>query len=330
MQSIIFDQPGNPAEVLQLRDVPIPTPKSGEVRVRMIASPVNPSDLLYIEGNYGLKPKVPATPGFEGVGIVEESGGSALGWFLKGKRVAVLNDSHGNWAEYTIAQAKQCIPLPSDIPDDQAATFFINPATAYAMTRDVLNIPKDEWLLQTAAGSALGKMVIRLGKEYGFHTVNVVRRREQVDELKQLGADEVLVQEDGPIPDQIRDKLNREGVRYAIDAVGGSLGGEVVQSLHQAGRMLCYGLLSGEAMEVHPRFLITGGQRIEGFWLAGWMKHQSIIDKLRLLRTLKSLFRSGLVTTEIAERFALKQVRDAVKLAATAGKSGKVLIEMKK
>ena len=329
MQTIQFDHPGNPAEVLQLRDVPMPTPKSGEVRIRMIASPVNPSDLLYIEGNYGLKPKLPATPGFEGVGVVEESGGGLLGRFMKGKRVAVLNDTHGNWAEFTIAQAKQCIPIPSDIPDDQAATFFVNPATAYAMTQEVLKVPKGAWLLQTAAGSALGKMVIRLGKEYGFRTINVVRRPEQVEELKRIGADVVIVYE----PESSATDLSQSvaetttSLKYAIDPVGGKLGGEVVRSLGEGGRLLCYGLLSGEPIDVDPRYLITGGQQVEGFWLARWMKEQSLIGKMRLIRKLKAMFRSGLVTTEIAEHFPLSKVSDAVTLAAKKGKGGKVLMD---
>ena len=138
-------------------------------------------------GRYGLKPRLPATPGFEGVGVVEATGGGLLGWLRKGKRVAVINDRIGNWAEYTVTKARQVVPVPDDLSDEQAATFFVNPATAIIMTRDVLRVPPGEWLLQSAAGGELGKMVIRLGKKYGFRTLNVVRRREQVEELKELG-----------------------------------------------------------------------------------------------------------------------------------------------
>ncbi len=106
MKAVVFDQPGNPASVLLLRDVPTPTPNRGEVRVRMLASPINPSDLLYIEGRYTVPAKLPATPGFEGVGVVEQSGGGLLGWFMTGRRVVVLNDRNGNWSEQTIASAK--------------------------------------------------------------------------------------------------------------------------------------------------------------------------------------------------------------------------------
>src|SRR5439155_17855811 len=132
--AVVFDRFGPPAEVVGIRELPAPTPGRGEVLVRMLASPVNPSDIMYIQGRYGLKPHLPATPGFEGVGVVEASGGGLLGWFRKGKRVAVINDRVGNWGEYTITKARQVIPVPNEMSDEQAASFFVNPATALAMT----------------------------------------------------------------------------------------------------------------------------------------------------------------------------------------------------
>ena len=179
MRTVVFEETGRPEDVLHVRDAAQPTPRSGEVLIRMLASPVNPSDLAYVAGGYGLRPTFPATPGFEGVGVVEANGGGVLGWFRKGQRVAVLNDRIGNWAEYTVASARRVFPVPDQIPDEHAATFFVNPATAWVITRHVLKVPAGEWLLQTAAGSELGKMVIRLGRKYGFRTLNVVRRREQ-------------------------------------------------------------------------------------------------------------------------------------------------------
>src|SRR3954463_6108078 len=91
MKGIVFDQFGEPADVLRVRDVPIPVPGPGQVRVRMIASPVNPSELLVVRGRYGVLPRLPATPGFEGVGVVDQVGSGLLGHLVKGKRVAVIN-----------------------------------------------------------------------------------------------------------------------------------------------------------------------------------------------------------------------------------------------
>ena len=326
MRAVVFDQPGPPEDVLHVRDVPRPAPGRGEVLVRMLASPINPSDLMYVGGRYGLTPRLPATPGFEGVGVVEAAGGGILGWLRKGRRVAVLYDRVGNWAEYTVIPARRVIPIPDDIPDDQAAAFFVNPATAWAITRRVLRVPAGEWLLQTAAGSALGRMVIRLGRRYGFRTVNVVRRREQIDELKRLGADAVIVDADGPLPEQVRAATGTDGVRYAMDPVGGETATQVIAALTGGGRAVIYGALSGEPMTVDPRFLITGSKRVEGFWLADWAKTLSVPQTLRLIRRVRGLMREGVVTTEVAASYPLEKVRDAVRHAAAPGKGGKVLL----
>jgi NADPH:quinone reductase-like Zn-dependent oxidoreductase len=328
MKAIVFDQCGTPEDVLQVRDVSEPRPSRGQVRVRMLTSPINPSDLLFIRGIYGRKPRLPATPGFEGVGIVEESGGGFLGRRVRGKRVAVLNGIGGNWQEQVIIPAHQAIPVPDGIPDDQAATFFVNPATALIMTRYVLRVPRSVWLLQTAAGSALGRMVIRLGREHGFRTINIVRRREQADELKRAGADQVICTADESIPERVRDITQGAGVSFALDAVGGPTGSEVLTALGPGGRMLVYGTLSGEPLAFDPRTLMVGQKKVEGFWLSEWMNAQGLVTKVLLLRRVARLLQGGILTTPVGDTFPLDQIREAVAAAAQTGRQGKVLLRM--
>ena len=328
MKRVVFDRVGSPSEVLRLEDdVPAPQPKRGEVLVRMLASPVNPSDLMFIAGKYGLKPPLPATPGFEGVGVIEATGGGFLGWLRKGKRVAVINDRIGNWGEYTVTSARQVVPVPDALSDEQAACFFVNPATALAMTQDVLKVPRGAWLLQSAACGELGKMVIRLGYKFAFRTINVVRRREQVEELKKLGADHVIVESDGPIPEQLR-KLVPDGVRYAIDPVGGETGSQVIAALSQGGRCLLYGSLSDDAVSVHPRHFIGNDLRVEGFWLGAWAKKQRILTMLKLFRRMRALMSEGVLQTQFASTYPLEDVKQAVEHAAAPGKGGKVLLRI--
>ena len=328
MKAIVFDRAGSPAEVLAVREAPTPAPRRGEVLVRMLASPVNPSDIMYVEGRYTLRPALPATPGFEGVGVVEATGGGLLGWLRKGKRVSVVSDRIGTWGEYTVTKARLVVPVPDDLPDEQAATFFVNPATAVAMTRHVLRVPAGEWLLQTAAGGELGKMVIRLGRKYGFKTMNVVRRREQLAELKQLGADAVLVESDGPIAEQVKALTNGAGVKYAIDPVAGPIGSEVIASLGTGGRSLLFGSLSDEAVSLHLRRLISPAVTVQGFWLGDWAKRQSIPTLLRLFRHMRSLMREGVLQTHVAATYSMEQVREAVTHATVPGKGGKVLLRL--
>jgi NADPH:quinone reductase-like Zn-dependent oxidoreductase len=331
MKAAVFDRFGIPEDVLQVRDVPLSEPGRGQVRVRMLASPVNPSDLLVVRGEYGRLPSLPATPGFEGVGVVDAAGPGLLHHLRglrPGKRVAVLNGRGGNWQESVVLSARQLVPLPDDLSDEQAATFFINPASALAMTRHVLRVPQGAWLLQTAAGSTLGRMVIHLGRHFGFRTINVVRRPEQAEELRRDGADAVICSAEESIPERVRALTQGVGVGHALDAVGGPTGTAVVQALAPGGRLLVYGTLSREPMALDPRTLMVGQKSIQGFWLSEWVSRQRVLTMLRLFRTIRNLLRSGVVTSEIAGTFNLDEVRQAVVQAAQSGRKGKILLRM--
>jgi NADPH:quinone reductase-like Zn-dependent oxidoreductase len=331
VKAIVFDRFGDPAEVLQVRDVPVPEPGRGQVRVRMLASPVNPSDLLTVRGEYGRLPKLPATPGFEGAGVIDAAGPGLvrhLRGLKPGRRVAVLNRAGGNWQEQVVLPARHAVPVPNELTDEQAATFFVNPATAVVMTRHILRVPAGAWLLQTAAGGALGRMVIRLGKRHGFRTINVVRRREQAEELLRLGADAVICTQDESVKERVQALTQGAGVPFALDAVGGTVGSEAVQSLGDGGRMLVYGTLSEEPLTFSPRVLIGGQKRVEGFWLSEWSSGQGIVTMLRLFREVGGLLREGVLTTEVGATFPMDRVREAVQQAATPGRQGKVLLRI--
>jgi NADPH2:quinone reductase len=331
MKAVVFERFGEPAEVLQVRDMPAPAPGAGEVRVRMVLSPINPSDLLVIRGQYGRLPTLPATPGFEGVGVVDAVGPGLLRLvrgLRPGRRVAVLNGQGGNWQEQVVLPARQVVPLADEVPDEQAASFFVNPATAVVMTQQVLHVPAGAWLLQSAAGSALGRMVLRLGKHSGFHTINVVRRREQADELLRAGGDAVICTADEAIPERVRQITRGEGVRFALDAVGGATGAALAESLAAGGRMLVYGTLSGEPMPLDPRTLMVGRKSIEGFWLSDWVREQRVLTMLGLFRTIHKLLRVGVLTSEIGATYPLEEIQTAVRQAQTPGRQGKVLLRL--
>src|SRR5262245_22212989 len=176
MKCVRFGQYGEPAQVLAVEERPVPDPGQDEARVRMLATPVNPSDLLFVRGLYaGVQANFPAPTGFEGVGVVDALGPGAQD-VARGQRVSVVNGQGGNWAEYAVVPARDLIPVAADVPDEQAATFVINPASAILMLHHVLVVPRGEWLLQSAAGSQIGRMMIRLAKRAEIRTINVVRR----------------------------------------------------------------------------------------------------------------------------------------------------------
>jgi len=301
----------------------------------MQACPVNPSDLMFIRGQYTLNAEFPATPGFEGVGIVERAGSGLRPRLMLGKQVCVLSRRGGNWAEQNVVPATQVIPfsplLTGSLTVEQAATFFVNPATAFVLTKNVLNVPPGTWLLQTAAGSSLGRMVIRLGKRAGFKTLCVTRRADQADELKTLGADAVLTFDAAhDDPDEfvtaVKQKTNG-GVAYAMDCVGGVTGSAIVRCLTRNGQLVVFGTLSGEPLQFSSRALMTPGAQVTGFWLGNYMESLKLTKKLSLVRTIAGLIRDGVLASDIAESWPLTDFSSAIAAAERVGHTGKSLLK---
>src|SRR5271156_1727637 len=337
IQAIRFDHYGEPADVLTVTDKPVPQPGAGQVRVKIRLTPINPSDLLYIRGHYsGVTPHFPAaSTGFEGVGEIDAIG-PGVGGLAVGQRVFAGNRPGGNWAQYAVMAAKRAYPVADDIPDEQIASLMINPATAILMVRHVLAVPRGAWLLQSAAGGELGRMIIRLAKHDGIRTINVVRRREAVQELKDLGADEVIVSSEGPIDEQVRSIVGPQGVDFAIDPVAGQTGTEIFRSLSEDGRMLVYGSLTGEGISVgdDPRLTLSGRRILEVYWLGYWLPR---LDKSgffaadrpalpQLIDECLDLIRQGILNTSPGKKFGLDDIHDAVAESESAGRSGKVFI----
>ncbi len=327
MKAAVCEKWGDPAEVLQVRDLPTPEPGRGQVARAHVGKPDQPLRPADGARRYGRQPPLPATPGFEGVGVVE-AGSGLLARLRMNRRVAVPNGAGGNWAEQVVAPARQVWPVPSALTDEQAAAFFVNPASALVMTRYVLAVPPGAWLLQTAAGSALGRMVIRLGRRFGFRTINVVRRREQAEELLREGADAVVATGEDPLAERIRALTDGAGAPYAIDAVGGPTGSEVVAALAPGGRMVVYGTLSEQPLSLDPRTLMAGQKRVEGFWMSEWVKKQSAFTMIALFRKLGKLIQAGVLATEVGATYPLNDVRAAVRQAAEPGRHGKVLLRI--
>ena len=317
MKRVQFSESGEPASVLSCVDADPPVLTKGCVQVRMLASPVNPSDLLFIRGKFGQDPVLPQSPGFEGVGVVERAEAGLRGRLFSGKRVAVLNRGGGNWAEQLVLPATQVIPLSRSLSVDQAATFFVNPATAWVMTQEVLRVRAGEWLLQTAAASTLGRMIIRLGKALGFRTLNIVRRQEQVSELTALGADQVIVCDPEIIePEDLRQQVQSAtggaAIRAAVDPVGGALATAVIRSLDKGGRLLVYGTLGNQPISISGRTLMTSDLSVKGFWLRNYMAQKGLLFKLKLVRKITRLILDGTLQSTIAAHYSLDQISEAV------------------
>ena len=324
MKSIRFSEFGEPREMLRVEDVPQPEPGAGEVLVRMRARSINPSDLLTVRGFYGSLPKLPATPGLEGMGEVARLG-EGVHHLQVGQRVIPLG-VQGTWQEYLIAPGAQLIPVPESVNDQTAAQFVVNPLTAWIMVIEELGTKEGEWLLQTAAGSTLGRVVLQLARLRGFKTINIVRRREQVEELKALGADEVISTSDEDLVERVREITGNAGVTKAIDAVGGETGAAVVQALGRNGVLLVYGLLSMQPMQVDSGRMIFMTTTIRGFWLTQWMRTASPERQQAVTAELLRLMATNEVVPPVEAEYQLADVQRAVEHAERVGRSGKVLL----
>jgi NADPH:quinone reductase-like Zn-dependent oxidoreductase len=340
---------------IRIVDAVIPEPGPGQVRVRMLASPVNPSDLNFVHGTYhqaleriiwnqgeqangrvfydpALSNPCPVPPyplGGEGMGIVDAVGSGLLARRLRGKRVAIAGGPpNGTWQEYALADAKKAVALPDSISDEQGAMFFVNPVTAYVLVREVLKVPRGSWLLVTAAGSALGKSVVRMGKLYGFKTLCVVRSAANSDELQSLGADAVIALDRHELAPDVYRVTGGRGVANAIDCVGGELTGQVVRCLGLGGHLVLYGTLASSPLQMPIRDLMMPVAKISGFLLPNWMLQQTPFKLLAVLQQVKKLTIQGVFATAVSERYPLEQAGAAVAAALQPGRTGKVMLQI--
>ena len=322
MKTIRFDTTGKPHEILNLVEASLPEPGPGEVRIKVTASPINPSDLMFVQNLYGIRPQLPSGAGFEGVGVVDALGEGVQ--MRTGMRVSFT--SVGTWSEYAIAHQRSLIPVPNAMTDDIAAQLFVNPFTAYAMVQDS-GVQEGGWLLLTAAGSAFGKMVIQLCKIKGIKTIGTVRRDDLNEELKNLGLTEVVNTETENLVSRVRQITDGVGVSCALDAVGGHTASEAITCLAKGGKLIIYGLLSMQDPVVNAGLLIFRELTIKGFWLTDWMRRVDSQTRQDVAQNVIGLLASGRIQLPVEASYPLEEIKKAVEHADQPGRFGKILVK---
>lgn len=312
-------------ESLAVVERPVPQPRRNEVLVRIGASPANPSDLSFLRGLYGLKKKLPVVPGFEAAGEVVAAGGGLMGRWLTGRRVACAapQNGDGTWAEYMRTPASLCIPLRRDVGVEQGASMIVNPFSAWALMEEARRAGARA-IAQTAAASALGRMINQLALRRGVAVVNIVRRPEQVELLQTSGAQHVLNSTAADFDARLKELCRRLDTKIAFDAVAGDLNGQLLRAMPNGGRVIVYGALSMRACEVDPRALIFERKRVEGFWLSDWLMGQNALAKIITSMRVQKLLASDL-KTEIRARLPLEQAAQGLEQYAQHMTGGKVL-----
>jgi NADPH:quinone reductase-like Zn-dependent oxidoreductase len=331
MQALVAYGVGAPAEVLRLETRPVPEPGRGQVRIRIKAAPIHASDLHILRGRYGFQPPLPAVLGLESVGFVDALGDSVEAFSL-GQRVITLGVT-GTWQEFLIADAGRVLPVPDGLSVSTAAQLLANPLTALLLVTSELDVKPGEWMLQTAAGSTVGKMVVQLGRHFGFKTINIVRRRAAVSEILALGGDEVICTEDEDVRQRVSEIAGAEGVSKAIDCVAGQIGADVSRSLAAGGTMIVYGALSTHrqtepeklAIPLFARSMIYETKTVRGFWLYRWFSTTPQEEIRAAVGRTFAFVVGGTLQIPEGHALSLERFADAVALAEAPAHGGKPL-----
>ncbi len=324
MKEVVFEKVGMPEDVLQVRESPAPEPKSHEVQIQVKARNINPSDLMFIQGKYGIQPNLPSSAGFEAAGIVSKS--DAEGKIPVGTKVmfTAQGTNTGTWREYITLPAKQVITMPEGMPFEVACQAFVNPVTAVAMVNKS-ELKAGEWLLLTAAASAFGKFALQVAKSKGIKVAGTVRHDAQKKHLSDLGADLVINTEKEDLKKVITTTVG-EGVSAVFDAVGGELGAKALTCLKQHGKMFVFGVLSLEDMPVNTGMMIFKEITIEGFWLTSTLQRISGEERAKLYKETHAFLMSDDSKVEVAGKFQLTEIKEAIEAYNKPGRNGKILL----
>jgi NADPH:quinone reductase-like Zn-dependent oxidoreductase len=310
---------------LETRSVPRPGP--GQVLVRVLASPLDPSDLLFVRGLYAYRKALPVVPGSQACGTIAAIGSGILPLTLRGQRVACTapTDGDGPWAEYMVVSAKQCVPVAKELSDEQASMALVNPMTAWALL-DQARRRKVPAVVQTAAASALGRMILRLSRRFGIEVIHVARRPEQVALLKSMGADHVLDSTDAGFDARLKELCLRLDARLAFDPVAGDMTGRLLAALPRGSTVLVFGWLSQAECRLDPRQLIYDDKRVEGFFVPNWLDKKYMLNVVLLGRKVTQLIATDL-RTEILRRVGLEGVGQALQDYGRGMTAGKIILQ---
>ena len=324
INAAVYERHGNPADVLRVESRPWPTPAPDEVLVQMRAAPINPADLNQIEGKYPVRPELPATPGFEGAGVVVDAGGNAS--TIPAGTLVILPHNLGTWREAVAVKASELVAVPPEIDPVHAALLKINPMTAWRLLHDYVDLKKGDWLIQNAANSAAGRAVIQIARELGHKTVNVIRRAELIDELRSEGGDVVLVDSEN-LRDEVKSATSGAPIRLGLNAVGGESALRLANCIAPGSTLVTFGAMSLQPLKIPNGLLIFKDLRFRGIWINKWYDNATMAERMEAFRPLFEMAKRGLLKTKVEKAYPLTEAKAAVAHAAQGKRSGKIIFE---
>ncbi len=321
---LVFNQYGAPSTVLNLESFTLPPLKTGELLLEIQASPINPADLNFIEGTYGIKPELPATAGIECCATVLESQSER---FSPGDTVIPLSNI-GGWADHAITQEKNLIRLPQGIDPLQAAMLKVNPATAFLLLNHFESLQAGDWVALNAANSGVGQCTIQLAKHFGIQTLCFLRNTSLISELNKLGATRVF--EDSPTGYALAmESLGKERAKLAFNAVGGESALRIMKLLGTSGTHITYGAMAKKPLTVPNSPLIFNDIRLRGLWVTQWIRESDPQTLNQTYAELAGLVLSGKLTQAIDSTYDLADFSTALTRLDQPEHLGKIIFHKK-
>jgi len=317
---------GEPSDVIELNTVSEPALGQEDVLISMEAASLNPSDFLFVRGTYGVRPAFPSPVGAEGVGRVSKIG-SKVDVALQGKRVLILPTyEQGTWADQVVVPVRNIVPMSEEADPLQLSMIGINPATAYLLLNRYVSLMPGDWIGQTAANAAMGQYIIALAKLAGVKTLNVVRRNEAAEQVRQWGGDRVVLQGD-KLNKDIEETLDGRKLNLVLDTVGGTPVGELAKSLKPGGSIVVYAMQSGQFPAISPKDFIYRGLSLHGFWLINWIRNAPRTEIEEIYQKLGDLVADGSLSAAVEHVYPLDQFKEAFKQSLKSNRSGKILFK---
>lgn len=324
ISAAMYETHGNPVDMLHVESRPWPTPVPGEVIVKMRAAPINPADLNQIEGKYPVRAELPATPGFEGAGIISEVGPDVTS--VAAGALVILPHNIGTWRDAVAVKADELVVVPAGIEPVRAAMLKINPMTAWRLLHDYVDLVRGQWVIQNAANSAAGRAVIQIARELGYKTVNVVRRSELIGELHEDGADVVLVDVEN-LRHEVKEATSGAPIRLGLNAVGGESALRLANCLAPESTLVTYGAMSLQPLKIPNGLLIFKDLRFRGIWINKWYDNATPAQRMEAFQQLFEMAKHGLLQTKVEKAYPLSEAKAAVAHAARGQRTGKIIFE---
>ncbi|HLR55117.1 MAG TPA: NADPH:quinone oxidoreductase family protein [Pseudogracilibacillus sp.] len=323
MKAIQFNEYGGP-EVLKRIDKDIPEVKKYEVLIKVEAIGVNFADTARREGEYVVPTELPFIPGSEVAGMVEKVG-SEVNHIKKGQRVLASVES-GGYAEYAAVNERMLIPLPDQVSFEDAVVLPVQGQSAYHILKTMGRLEKGETVLVHSASGGVGLLAVQLAKLFGAGKVIATASTEEKRNFaKDMGADYLIDYTQNNWKNELNTITDGKGVDLAFEMVGGSVFHETRKSLAEFGRLVVFGVASGEQVKFNPTSLMGKNQAVIGFFLPQIMKRPDLYKQG--MEDLLAYLNKGDLKLTIGGTYALEEAQKVHQLFRDRQTMGKIVLK---